>query len=347
MKHLLILCVLLTVPALTAARDTLVVDIQDIKPLVYTDHPEPTGFDIELFEQVARIAELPPYHYNTVSSFHEILPRAACGKSDMAICGITIRSDREEYVDFSYPYFKSGLAMLVRDEKETGILAALRTYLNVIIRLIPLFIGYAIYLVGASFLIMWFERGNEMFPHFFDAAYWVNTVISSTGFGDKTAVSRKGKVLAQILMFTGIGFLFPMLTGTVTAELSAQRQEYAIKGPSELRGQKVAVKEGTTSAAAVKKYGGILIPVSDMNQAAAMLITEQVDVVVQDYPSVKYLSKTIPGLVALKEIFEPQDYGIILQQGSPYREAINKAILTLMEDGTYSTLYEKYFGDKD
>jgi ABC-type amino acid transport substrate-binding protein len=37
--------------------------------------------------------------------------------------------------------------------------------------------------------------------------------------------------------------------------------------------------------------------------------------------------------------------GIALQSGSPLRKKINLALLKIEEDGTYSSIYSKYFGE--
>jgi ABC-type amino acid transport substrate-binding protein len=43
-------------------------------------------------------------------------------------------------------------------------------------------------------------------------------------------------------------------------------------------------------------------------------------------------------------IFQEQSYGIALQFNSPYREKINIALLTLMENGIYKEIHDKWFG---
>jgi ABC-type amino acid transport substrate-binding protein len=44
------------------------------------------------------------------------------------------------------------------------------------------------------------------------------------------------------------------------------------------------------------------------------------------------------------KIFEPQDYGLALPQGSPLREKINRAILTLLESDEMEQIQKKWFG---
>jgi polar amino acid transport system substrate-binding protein len=43
--------------------------------------------------------------------------------------------------------------------------------------------------------------------------------------------------------------------------------------------------------------------------------------------------------------FNEEVYGIAVNQGSPLREQINRALLQLREDGTYDVIYAKWFGE--
>jgi ABC-type amino acid transport substrate-binding protein len=43
-------------------------------------------------------------------------------------------------------------------------------------------------------------------------------------------------------------------------------------------------------------------------------------------------------------VFQSLNYGIALQQDSPYREAINATLLKLYETGRYEEIYQEWFG---
>jgi len=50
--------------------------------------------------------------------FNGIIPALQSNSIDAAIAGITIKSSREEVVDFSYPYYDAGLVILVREDND-------------------------------------------------------------------------------------------------------------------------------------------------------------------------------------------------------------------------------------
>lgn len=70
-----------------------------------------TGFDVELFEAIAKDIGL-DFKWQTMD-FNGIIPALQSKSIDAAIAGITIKSEREKVVDFSHPYYDSGLIILV------------------------------------------------------------------------------------------------------------------------------------------------------------------------------------------------------------------------------------------
>jgi glutamine transport system substrate-binding protein len=73
---------------------------------------EMIGFDMEIIAEVAKRAGF-EYDMNTMD-FNGIIPALQTGSIDIAIAGITITEAREKIVDFSDPYYDSGLRLLVR-----------------------------------------------------------------------------------------------------------------------------------------------------------------------------------------------------------------------------------------
>ena len=74
-----------------------------------------TGFDIELIEAIAKDMG---YEKCTIVNmgFDALIPALDAGNIDAAIAGMTITDERAKKVNFSKPYYKSGLTVLVRKE---------------------------------------------------------------------------------------------------------------------------------------------------------------------------------------------------------------------------------------
>jgi arginine/lysine/histidine/glutamine transport system substrate-binding/permease protein len=57
-------------------------------------------------------------------------------------------------------------------------------------------------------------------------------------------------------------------------------------------------------------------------------------------------SGNIEGLQVVGELLTTEYYGIALPQGSENVSVVNDALMTMMEDGTYAEIYQKWFGDE-
>ncbi|MDX1635922.1 MAG: transporter substrate-binding domain-containing protein [Marinobacter sp.] len=77
---------------------------------------EMIGFDMEIIAEVAERAGF-EYNLNTMD-FNGIIPALQTGNVDIAIAGITITEERQKIVDFSDPYYDSGLRILVRKDND-------------------------------------------------------------------------------------------------------------------------------------------------------------------------------------------------------------------------------------
>lgn len=80
-----------------------------------------TGFDIDLWAAIAK--ELNLKYKLQPMDFNGIIPGLQTKNIDAALAGITIRDDRKQVIDFSDPYYESGLAILV-PENNTDIKSA-------------------------------------------------------------------------------------------------------------------------------------------------------------------------------------------------------------------------------
>ena len=95
--------------------------------------------------------------------------------------------------------------------------------------------------------------------------------------------------------------------------------------------------------------GASVVSVSTLDEAYEKLKKNQVNAVVFDAPVINHylLSGGSKWAETVGEVFDKQNYGFVLQKGSPLRKDVNLAILTLRENGAYDTLYKKWFGDTE
>ena len=75
-----------------------------------------TGFDVDLWAAIAKRLKL---EYKLVPmDFNGLIPGLTTGNLDVALAAIFIKSSREKAIDFSHPYFRAGLKVMVLTENK-------------------------------------------------------------------------------------------------------------------------------------------------------------------------------------------------------------------------------------
>ncbi len=97
--------------AMAQGKPLLVATDTAFVPFEFKQDGKYTGFDIDLWEAIAKQAGL-SYELRPMD-FNGIIPGLQTRNLDVALAGITIRDDRKKVIDFSDPYYESGLALLV------------------------------------------------------------------------------------------------------------------------------------------------------------------------------------------------------------------------------------------
>ncbi|MBB3329820.1 glutamine transport system substrate-binding protein [Halomonas campaniensis] len=78
---------------------------------------EMIGFDMDMINE---LAERAGFEINlTTMEFAGIIPAVQTGSQEIAIAGVTITEERAEIVDFSDPYYDSGLRIIVRADNDS------------------------------------------------------------------------------------------------------------------------------------------------------------------------------------------------------------------------------------
>lgn len=116
-----------------------------------------------------------------------------------------------------------------------------------------------------------------------------------------------------------------------------------------LAGKTVAVQTGTTGEAFAKENAPDA-KIQSFDDAAAMFLaleSSQVDAVLQDFP-INAFRAVKQGTSVVSAAFKDQveQYGFaVAQDNTALLEAINESLTAFRADGTYDTIFAKYFGE--
>ena len=334
-----------------ALSETLRVGTKPFAPFAYVRDGEYVGFSIDLWSEIAEELELDYelYGENTVT---ELLESVSQGNTDVAIAGITITSEREENLDFSHSFFESGLQILVPLGESSS---PIKSFVALVFSPVLLkTIGVLLIVIVISAHLLWFverKKNPEMFPQeylkgIWEACWWSVVTVVTVGYGDKAPIGVAGRIIATIWMFTGV-LLVSYFTASVSSALTLQQLETSIQGIEDLNGKRVATVEGSTAAQYLADLPMRKVEYESIEEAFKALEDSLVNAVVYDAPVLQNytLQKGADKAQVVGSTFERQSYGIALKTDSPYREDINRAILSIVESGTYDEIYKKWFGE--
>jgi polar amino acid transport system substrate-binding protein len=306
------------------------------------------GISIDLWRQIA--AELNISFDLKEMDIKSLLDGVENGTLDAAVAALTITSEREKVLDFTHPFYTTGLGIAVVSKGGSPWFTVLKRFLS------PAFLKVAaaltLLLLGVGFLVWWFEkkRNPEQFgggpARGIASGFWWSAVTMTTvGYGDKAPKTIGGRMLALIWMFVAI-IIISSFTAAITSSLTVTQLEASVKGPEDLPKVRVGTLADTTSASYLVDNRISFQTYRTPREALNTIAGGQIDAFVHDAPILRYLvHKEFTGrLYVLPQTFVRQDYGIALPEGSPLREPINRVLLERIGARAWQEILQKYFG---
>ncbi len=305
-----------------------------------------SGFSIDLWNEVARRNA-----WTTEWQWHDKVTQVLFAVEDksaeVGIAGITINKDRESVVDFSHPMFNAGLQIAVSGAEKSGLRSVLEQVFSP--RLLKLLgvLAVGIFVAGNVLWLTKFRRriDTRRYRDGLPAGVWfAGKTLGSADFGDEEPKRPVGRLIALAWMFAGI-IIIQYFTALTTTQLTVQKIEGSIQGVQDLPGKRIATVEGSTADKWLNEQGLAHDRVTKIEDAYPKLLSGEIEAVVYDSPVLQRWTAT-GGRGKARMVgatFKDETYGIALQQGSPLRETVNKTLLEMQGDGTYSQLYNKWF----
>ena len=322
--------------------------VKPAEPFAFEENGVLKGYSVDLWKKIAVASGL-EFETRVVDTVPELLEAVQSGAADVGIGAISITPDREKMMDFSHPFFKSGLQVMARSKGEAGAFSAFRALFTRNVAEVVLVLLLAVFLISHILWIVERKINPESFPEGYvrgvwESTWWSIATLISGGCENKAPVGVAGRLVAVVWMLGGIG-LTSYITATLASAMTVNTLTAEVSGLNDLRGTRVGTITGSSAQSLLERSGFNVTGYDSIAAAAAALEEGEVKGVVYDSPLLRYylLENPAAKLSLVGPLFDLQDYGFPMPLGSPLRKQINSALLDLQVGGATGKLETDWF----
>jgi ABC-type amino acid transport substrate-binding protein len=328
--------------------DELVVGVKEAPPFVMRDASgDLRGFSIDLARKIG--SELDPprqVRFEYVPDLKTHLESVEVGQVAMGIAATNVTAAREKQLDFSNPFFRDALEVVVPDRGSGFSLwdALLASDVPSVFLALLVFVGVA------SHLVWIMERGGGGFSRSYpvgvgQGVWWTVVTMSTVGYGDFVPKTSRGRALGVVIIFVGI-VMFGVAVASLTAAATAQQFGSPIERLADLAGLRVAAVPDSTAAQELERRNIRTTPVASTAAGIEAVRSGTMDAFIHDRSQLAHaLAKAAGGLMLVNRPFVQQSYAIAFPIGSPLRKEVNVVLQRLKEgeDSPYDAIYQRWF----
>ncbi|MEM8614930.1 MAG: transporter substrate-binding domain-containing protein [Cyanobacteria bacterium P01_H01_bin.105] len=322
------------------------VGTKELPPFVsISPSKSPYGYSADLWNAIADDLEVQT-DWVTYKSVSDLLEGIKNGDIDVAIAGISVTAERESQgIDFSYPFYQSGLQLMVPKTKPN-----VATRANGVLRwthLRPIVFIFASSTVVGGLIWLVERKHNEGFSgnilNGISQGIWFAVVTLGTfGYGDVTPQKFAGRLIATLWM--GLSFF---IVADFIASLTVHQLSENTLDLETLSGEAVGALDGTTGEVFLQSQSVNLMIYPTFEAAIRALEAGEIKGLVHDSPALRHFINFNPDSFELAgSLLTNEGYGIAVREDdSELLEAIDQLILDYQQRGFLQELHRKWFDE--
>jgi len=323
---------------------TLKIGTKEILPFVFLEEQVPYGYSVEVWNEIAHDSGFATewVQYDSVQS---MLDGLIAGEIDAAMAGISITAERESAgIDFSYPFYRSGLQLMVQSSNSNRWQAAAADLFSW--RAWQPFLLVVATSAGVAVLTWSLEhKHNDSFSSdpvkgIGQGLWFAIVTLGTFGYGDVTPNRLPARIIACLWMGASFFIVADFIASLTVDQLAESNLSF-----EDLVGEKVGVIDATTAESYVRAKPVELVEFSNFDDMVSALEAGELAAVVHDYPTLKYVASRAPNTFELTgQLLTKEDYGVAFRDQAQLVEPVSQEILTLQEQGRLQLIREKWFG---
>jgi len=308
------------------------------------------GISIDLWRHVAEELHL-QYRFAEVPNVEGLIDGVMAGKFDVAVSALTVTAGRARLLDFTQPFYATGLGIAVPAGGEASWMPIIRTLTSFgFAQAIMALVGLAL-VVG---ILVWvFERrhnehfGGGVAKGLSSGVWWSTVAMTQRVTGDYGPRTVPGRIVAIVWMVGSI-VTIAVFTASITSALTIKHLQGSVHGVSDLSTVRVGAIGGTSTEDALSSQRVTYRRFASLQDGLDALRAHKLDAFVYDKPLLAWaIHQRFSSSVELVDAtFEPQEYAFALPRNSPLRKALDIAILDAIHSPWWEQTIFRYLGSR-
>ncbi|MFD1315073.1 transporter substrate-binding domain-containing protein [Namhaeicola litoreus] len=334
-------------------KDTIVIGYSINPPFIYKNNDKLVGLSYWMWEELIK-EETTIYKYRELP-LDSLLNGLKKGTIDLVISPLTITSERNDYIMFTYPYYISNSTFMVHaitnKERFLTILSSVFSwsFFKILLTLFLLLFVFGV-------LVWYFERkkNSEEFSSdsrgIWHGLWWSAVTMTTVGYGDKSPKTVGGRVIGLIWMFAGL-ILISSVTASITSSLTVDKLTYTVDDIHNFRKKNIGtVNNSATETWLTNHFFSNVKTYESFEELIHGFRENEIDMVAYDEPLLQFTVQNEPNenWTILNISFNESMYGFGASKQLPLkrRDEVNEKLLHLKETDKWNQLLVEYDLDK-
>lgn len=332
---------------LRAEGEELSVGVTDSPPFIIIEDDDITGLTIDLWNVISDSLDI-DYHF-VKTDVNNVMTNIYEGEVNISIAPMAISSAHADSTFFSQPFYITTMCVAVENHYESGFVTIVKNLFSLSFLKT---IGMLLFINLCIGTLIWFaERkdnpafSDKMFSGIIDGFWWSWVTMTTVGYGDKSPLSRNGKILGTIWMLVAI-LIISGFTATISSELTTKRLQNNVTNIHDLHKMKVGCLEGRNTSIYLdykhinhKQY-------KTFDDAFDALEKGEINALVDDGATLSYYfrkyEKDMMKKITLIELPNNKEYYCFMSTQPYLVNKINPYLLGFLESEQWNRLLRKY-----
>jgi polar amino acid transport system substrate-binding protein len=291
------------------------------------------GISIELWRRIADGAHL-RFRLVETQSVQDMLDGVAKGEFDAGVAAVTVTAARARNVDFTQPFFNTGLGIAVPINESPWVSIGRALLSFGFFQAVGLLLCFAL---AVGFLIWLFEHRKT--EHFgggakgLGSSFWWSTIaMTQAGAAANAPATLPGRIVATGWMIASV-IAIAVFTAGITSTLTRRELQGAVHSFNDLRSVRVGAVTNSATADYLTRQQLSFRAFPDAQSGLSAVSHGEIDAFVHDKPLLGWIVRNdFSGVIRVVDTsFSSERYAIVLPKGSALRPMLDLATLDQIE----------------